>query len=231
MYYAISLSMQNEDNPQDFIYTDYCQFFEKFGIKLIYLPNISDNIETYFADLSVKGIILSGGNDLSPEFTGQTAVDIRNPAPKRDETEKRLLDLAVKQKIPVLGICRGMQFINCYFGGSITQNIEPKKNKEKLHVQNSHLITIGDEKMVGVFGKKEFKVNSFHHQGIHQEQVASYLKVMALCSEDKLVEALYHPLLPIAGIQWHPERKGSSIEYDSNLMEAFINNLLCWEKK
>ncbi len=231
MLYAISMTINERDVFQDALFSDYVSFFEKFGCTLVFIPNATGNIESYFTGFPIEGIILSGGNDLSSEFTGQKAVDIRNPAPLRDLMEKKLLDLAVKQEIPVLGICRGMQFINCYFGGSLTQNIESEKVSKKYHIRNTHSVTLCDKSAVDFFGKGAIEVNSYHHQGLKREQVSSELKIMAVSSKDGLVEALFHPLSPVAGVQWHPERSGSSFEDDSKLVRAFINRTLYWEKK
>ncbi len=231
MYYAISLSVEPGDVPRDFLYTDYRFFFEKFGCRLVYLPNHAGAIGSYFDDLPLSGVILSGGNDLSAEFTGQVDLDIRNPAPGRDAAEKKILDLAVARKMPVLGICRGMQFINCYFGGSITQKIGEQGGAKQPHVKRKHMIAICDNETSEFLGAKEMEVNSYHHQGIKKDQVAADLKIMAISPGDGIVEAVYHPSLPLVGVQWHPEREGSSPEVNDRLIEAFVWRKHHWKDK
>lgn len=226
MYCAISLSMEKKIEWSDFLYVDYLQFFESLGCKLIYLPNLSKNLESYFNQLPIKSIILSGGNDLSPEFTKQPAIDVRNSAPLRDAFEKKLLDLAVDRKIPVLGICRGMQFINSYFGGTMTQTIN-----EDLHVKKTHSILFSNQNLIDLVGKKDMVVNSYHHQGIKEAQLSPKLKALALSSPDNLIEALYHPDFPIVGLQWHPERVGLKIDDNCKLTRAFIDGDNYWRKK
>jgi len=216
---------------QDGLYSDYVAFFEKFGCTLVFIPNSADKIKSYFDDLPIEGLILSGGNDLSSEFTGQKAVDVRNAAPLRDAKEKKLLDIAVERKLPVFGICRGMQFINCYFGGSLTQSISDKNDPGNIHVAKTHKVSVCDKKAVEFFGKDEILVNSYHHQGVKRDQLSLKLKIMAVSAKDDLVEALFHPQLPIAGVQWHPERNGSSFVDDSKLVRAFINRDLYWGGK
>ena len=222
----------NINNPvlQDFLYTDYCLFFEKFGCKLIYLPNATSRIESYFNDFSIRGVILSGGNDLSSEFTKQEDINVCNSAPMRDLTEKKLLTIAIEHSIPVLGICRGMQFINVYFGGSTMQNIQNEIAANSYHVNTQHSVNICDSKASKLLGKDEVIVNSYHHQGVRKNQIAPCLKAIAISSKDKIIEAVYHPKLPIVGIQWHPERKGSSPEDDKKLIDAFVNRKLYWSK-
>ncbi len=229
MLYAISMSIKDAAVPEDFLYSDYLTFFEKLGCTLIFIPNASEKIESYFDDLPIKGVILSGGNDLSSEFTGQKNIDIRNAAPLRDLKEKRLLDISVSRKLPVFGICRGMQFINCYFGGSLTQNLA-KQESEDLHIAKTHIVSLCDKKAVEFLAKSEIEVNSYHHQGIRRDQVSAQLKIMGVCAKDNLVEALFHPLLPIAGVQWHPERVSPSFDDGCKLAKAFINRELYWKE-
>lgn len=229
MLYAISMSIKEGAVPQDLLYSDYVTFFEKFGCILIFIPNAAEKMEAYFDSLPIKGVILSGGNDLSSDFTGQKAVDIRNAAPLRDMKEKILLDIAIKRRLPVFGICRGMQFINCYFGGSLTQNLSSKESKD-IHIAKTHIVSISDKRAAEFFAKTEIEVNSFHHQGVRRDQVSPQLKIMGVCAKDDLVEGLFHPLLPVAGVQWHPERSNSSFEDDGKLVRAFISRNLYWRQ-
>lgn len=230
MFYAISMSMKEDVAPADFLYSDYISFFEKFGATLVLMPNASEATALYFDTLPIEGVILSGGNDLSSAFTGQKNHDIRNAAPLRDQNEKKLLDIAVTKKLPVFGICRGMQFINCYFKGSLTQNIGEDKGEENIHSAKTHTVSLCDQRAVEFFGKNTIEVNSFHHQGIRRNQVSSQLKIMGVCEKDDLVEALFHPSLPIAAVQWHPERNSPSPEDSATLAKAFISKRLYWEK-
>ena len=85
----------------------------KANIDFILVPNSLDDIDSWLEKKNLEGFILTGGNDLSH------LPDAKNPAPSRDETEKKILKWSVKNKTKVLGVCRGMQLINCFFSGSL----------------------------------------------------------------------------------------------------------------
>ena len=76
---------------------------------------------------------------------------------------------------------------------------------------------------------KEIKINSYHGFGIIPEKLSSELKIFAKTSDD-IVEGIYHPLLPIAGIQWHPERESPDKEVNSNIINDFMNSRGFWRK-
>jgi putative glutamine amidotransferase len=192
------------------------------------VPNFTSELNAYLNDLPIQRVILSGGNDLSSEFTGLHSSKIHNPSPDRDALETRILNAALEQSIPVLGICRGMQFINCFFGGGLTQDIESELPEAESHIGNTHNLVIHDSDAKAFWGKNTLKVNSYHHQGVQIHQVAKSLKIIATSEHDQLVEALYHPKKPIAGIQWHPERKDSCQEDDEKLIRSFLEQNIFW---
>ena len=105
----------------------------------------------------------------------------------------------------MFGICRGCQLINVYFGGSMIQHL-PEADAHKAiakEVDNQHFVkAVPNSEIEKIYGA-HFKVNSSHHQGC--KEIGKGLKV-TLWSEDGIVEALEHENLPVAGVQWHPER-------------------------
>jgi len=146
----------------------------------------------------------------------------------RDFTEKCLLDYAVKNKIPVLGICRGMQFINVYFGGKLIQNISKEIKSSFKHVAKDHLIELLDKRLHS--GKRnQVKVNSYHNQGVDNITLSSKLNCFAK-STDGVIEGIFHPNLPIVGIEWHPERNSPDKEFNYKLIKAFLKEDLFWKR-
>ena len=224
-------SCSSGSTPVDSLYVDYGQFFERLGCRLHYVSNYTRDVQDLLDRFPIEGIILSGGNDLSAEYTGSEIKDIRNPSPQRDALEGRLLEAAIERRLPILGICRGMQFINIFFGGSLTQDIKTELPEAGNHVRETHTIIVEDPLAVNIMGNDKFKVNSYHHQCIERHQVASVLKVFAFSKQDQMVEGLFHAGMPIAGIQWHPERKGNSTDENEKLVDAFLTRRGYWKEK
>lgn len=153
--------------------------------------------KNYLQALKLDAFILSGGNDLGG-------------APQRDRLETAVLDFAMKEQLPVLGVCRGMQMINHYQGGSLEPVTE--------HVATEH-------SLVGEWAKKKgfTKVNSYHNQGIFPHTLGTNLKILAT-SIDQVVEAVKHQQLPWLGIMWHPEREQPYQVQDLRLLKQFFGD-------
>ena len=135
--------------------------------------------------LSPDALVLSGGNNI-----GQFA--------RRDLTEGYLLDWAEKHRVPVLGICRGMQFMVKWAGGELVEvahHVGIRHSLEKMMDQE----ILPDE------------VNSYHNWGLRE--CPSQFKVMAR-TEDGVIEAIRHDSLPWEGWMWHPERENPFIKED-----------------
>ncbi len=230
MILAISQRQQyNKYNaPIDMLEHNYLHYFKSFDILLLPIPNVTSQVQDYFNQFPIEGIILTGGEDINPKLYGEN-IEWPNISPLRDETEKRMLEIAVARRIPVLGICRGMQFINVFFGGKLVKNITEEITSSH-EPGKEHSINLAEERIISKTGKTEMMVNSFHSQAVTTHTLSSSLKMFAIAQEHGIIEGIYHPSLPIAGIQWHPERDGADKELNRVLMEAFKENRLFWEK-
>ncbi len=125
---------------------------------------------------------------------------LENQAKNRDETEKKLLVYALEKKIPVIGVCRGMQLINNYFGGKISTD------GSTIHLAKKHDIEITDENFSSLFKSSSFHVNTYHKNLIQTEGMGNGLKSFAIFNKDGSVEGFFHEKLSIIGVMWHPER-------------------------
>ncbi len=225
---AISLSIKSEyDTWGDFLFKEYVDFFEGLGIKVVFIPNGAPDPVFYMKDLSLDGLILSGGNDVVVPASNKQKYKLSFI---RNSQEGKMLDFAVKMKMPVLGICRGMQFINYYFGGAIVPDIGREVGVPLSHVNTIHSVIIEDSKLLSLLKKKEVLTNSYHRQGFFERQIAPSLRIAARAAKDGVVEAVYHPSLPIMGMQWHPERKGGNISTNKNIAMAFKRRICYWSR-
>jgi len=93
----------------------------------------------------------------------------------------------------------------------------------------THTVRIIDEKTSKFLNKKKIMVNSYHNQGMDNNSLSPELKPFAI-SEDGIIEGIYHPKYPIAGVLWHPERKSTDEEINKKIIEAFLNEKLFWNK-
>jgi len=154
-------------------------FLKKCGFLAMPVPNVFEkkDLLSLCNVLKPAGFVLSGGNDIGT-------------FPERDKLEKAMLELAIEKKMPLIGICRGMQMIVKFFGGELC----PVKG----HVRTLHRLTL-----VGQGFRLSPLVNSYHEFGV--KSLPEELVALAF-AEDGVVEAVAHKSLPVLGIMWHPER-------------------------
>ncbi len=155
------------------------------------------------------GLILPGGSDMDPAFYGQENHACRNIRRWLDLAQLNMLDTFVKYKKPVLGICKGAQVINVYFGGTLIQDL-PNHDHHQPYYENherkdSHhpARILPDTPLTDIWDDDEIIINSAHHQAV--DRIAEGLSVCAY-SDDGVIEGLYHRDLPILAMQWHPGR-------------------------
>ena len=157
-------------------------------------------------------IILTGGEDINPlEYNDTANIKVCGTINFfRDTLERKLFDFAFKSKLPLIGICRGMQMMNVASGGSLYGDISTDIGTTVIHRNNGevmHEIAIIDTcSLIFPIGTDTFTVNSWHHQGL--KDVSNNLRIIA-CSFDGLPEAVamkekIHPFM--IAVQFHPER-------------------------
>ena len=145
-------------------------------------------------------LLLPGGGDMHPRLYGQAIDGSEDIDEARDEHELALIDDFLRVGRPVLGICRGLQVLNVYFGGTLRQHIEGHSQidgHDRLHP------VCAEGGLLRPLYDPRFAVNSAHHQAV--DTLGTGLKVLAR-ADDGTVEAVGHRTLPVFAVQWHPER-------------------------
>jgi putative glutamine amidotransferase len=151
----------------------------------------------------LDGVLLSGGADVDPDLYGAVADPATGPVEEeRDAAELALIELAAGEELPMLGICRGLQLLNVWAGGTLHQD-EPAHARYDLTVDDAFdEVAIEPGSRLAALHGARVRVNSLHHQTV--ERVADALVVTAR-SVDGTVEALEWPGHEVIAVQWHPE--------------------------
>jgi putative glutamine amidotransferase len=201
------------------------------GIRVVKLSMHSGNSD----DVSeCDGIIFSGGEDLHPALYGKPEYEkefgLTEIIPARDQFEYHVIAKAFTEKKPVLGICRGLQLINVFLGGTLVPDI-PVIHMSSGHgkhngVDQTHLIRlVPDTLLWNICGQELGTVNSAHHQSA--DKPGELLKISAF-SEPSIVEAMEwkEPVNKswLLLVQWHPERMSDlSSPFSVSIKSAFLD--------
>lgn len=161
-------------------------------------------------------LLLPGGGDLEPWRYGQANTASRGLEPERDAAELALLERFTALEKPVLGICRGHQTINVFFGGTLVQDLPG--HSAAGGIDRLHFVRTAPSPLRRLYGE-QCVVNSAHHQAV--DRLGSGLQATQW-APDGTVEALCHRSLPVWGVQWHPERVGGYLD-GARLFHAFLD--------
>lgn len=188
---VLSMSVQN-----------YINALNRAGAEPIVIHNISD-LNMNEAD----GLLVPGGGDIDPKRYHAENEGSEGIEDDLDTFQFAVMDKFVSAKKPILGICRGHQLINVYFGGDMIQNLsnafkharDAGADIDKYHEAESRK----GSWIESIYGSK-FLINSSHHQAV--KTPGKNMVVDLFSTEDHIVEACHHTSLPIWTVQWHPER-------------------------
>ena len=208
----------------------YQKWMKKKNRKINLVEAIScDNLDSLLQ--IADGILLTGGEDINPEIYGhpdyQKVCGTINH--KRDSVEQVLFHYAYEKKMPLLGICRGMQMTNVALGGTLTPDIPTFIGTSVIHRspgKTIHEVTI-NKKAPQIFNPElnKVEVNSNHHQCI--DRLAEGLEIVAKTSDGVAEAVVYNSSLHpyIVAVQFHPERMKSecSKRIRNGFMKAISN--------
>lgn len=210
----------------------YLEGLELAGAIPIILPLAADGADiAQLADLC-DGFLFTGGQDVAPQLYGEAMKPTCGElCPARDTLEQELLNRALEQDKPILGICRGLQILNVTLGGTLYQDLPTEHPSEIEHSmkppydQAAHTVRIlPDTPLAALLQKQELGVNSCHHQAIRS--LAPSLVEMARSTDD-LIEAMYLPGKTFVwGVQWHPELSFRTDEDSRKMFMALVTAVI-----
>ena len=180
----------------------WSSLFANIGILQIILPNNSELFKSKAIDsLNLNGVILSGG-----EFqeNNDNNIGLKN----RNEFENNLIKHCIDNKIPIIGVCRGMQILNNFFGG--------KLEKIDNHVGKYHEINNLSNLPISN------KVNSYHEFKLNRNELPENFEIIAT-DLDGEIESILDKKNNLLGIMWHPERNDPIDKNDIKLFSKFFN--------
>lgn len=195
---AITLREDNisdRNEYRDAIDQRWAEFLLENNLIPIYVPNNLRVAKSLVKHIAFKGLILSGGNSIDSKENDYSQ--------KRNETEEFLLNWAIEKSIPIIGVCRGMQFIQTFFGDNLV--------KIEGHVARHHEVFGIDHSRI---------VNSYHQFGTRE---ANSVFNVIYKSDDGIIEQISHKENQITGIMWHPEREATFDKNDLKLFQDIFN--------
>jgi gamma-glutamyl-gamma-aminobutyrate hydrolase PuuD len=156
-------------------------FLKQCDLIPIVLPNNLGLVNLILENIVIEGRILTGGNE----------------TPERNDVENYLIKFSLEKKIPLIGVCHGMQMIQKYFNVSLYPVANQVNDKQEV-----------------IIHEKLTVVNSYHDYGTyeHHEDFEIFGK-----SKDGIIKAIKHKFFPVFGIMWHPERYQEIKELDYDL--------------
>ena len=225
------MPLWDDDKESLWMLPGYLDGLMEAGATSVVFPLIEDRDELIRLSSMCDGILLTGGHDVSPDIYGEEPLAGKvSCCRKRDIMEKIILEDAMQKDKSVLGICRGIQFVNAVLGGTLNQDLPTQRPSKTEHHQTPpydvpvHSVTIKkDTPLYECIVSGCIYVNSYHHQAV--KVLSPELQVMAE-SEDGLVEAVYKPESKFFwAVQWHPEFSYKTDENSRKIFKAFVESM------
>ncbi|MGH2789166.1 MAG: gamma-glutamyl-gamma-aminobutyrate hydrolase family protein [Actinomycetota bacterium] len=206
---------------------NYVQAVVRAGGSPLILPSVAGR-EGEAARAAIEicdGLILAGGNDVSPDMYGGADIKVDKVDPVRDVFEVALVRQARERNVPLLGICRGMEVINVAYGGTLRSGVRHEVGTEidlpDLEGGRLHLLHLDrDGKIRAAIGVEKVEVLCFHHQA--PDRIGEGL-VTSAESDDGVIEALEDSQRWLLGVLWHPEQALDRTPGHERLYRALVD--------
>ena len=224
------IPLVDEEKDSLWMLPGYMNGISEVGGIPIMLPLTSDADDIKELLSKVQGILFTGGHDVNPAIYNEAPINQTvSFCKERDAMESEVLKQVLEIDMPLLGICRGIQFINAYLGGTLYQDIPTQFTSKLNHHQSPpydkpvHKVIIKENsRLFSLLKKKSLEVNSYHHQAV--KDLAPGLSVMSL-AEDGLIEAIEIKDKKFAwAFQWHPEFSYVTDEDSLKIFKEFVSH-------
>lgn len=223
------MPLWDDDKNSIWMLPDYMDAIQNTGGLPIILPMTTDDSEIKQVCNLCSGFLFTGGHDVDCKIYGEIPIpNMGLSCQIRDSMETQILEYCIKNDKPLLGICRGIQFINASLGGTLFQDLPTQYNSSIEHHMNApydrvvHKVKVyKDSPLYKIISTEELGVNSYHHQAI--KDLSNKLIAMAE-SEDGLIESVYMPNKKyIYAFQWHPEYSFKVEDSSRKIFKSFID--------
>tara|TARA_Y100001980_G_C14552784_1_gene337340 strand:+ start:1461 stop:2126 length:666 start_codon:yes stop_codon:yes gene_type:complete len=209
------VSEQRYEEQRDSISHDWLNFLIKNNIDFSLIPNYGEMVSKYLKKEKFDVLILSNGNDIIHDNLNKD----NDSSLIRDVTEKLIIEYALENRIKILGVCRGAQMLNIFFGGNLIYK------KTDSHVSKVFKKKIVDNFFSEYLNSTTLNTNCYHRYFIVKDKIPKELIPFAI-SEDGYVEGFYNIRKKILGIQWHPERDFKDNALSEKIVLQFLKNKL-----
>lgn len=212
----------------DFTGEYHLDLLMRFGLLPVMIPVVDGTLDclSQYA-IEMEGLLLVEGPDIEPKHYRAEESNFKyleDTHPTKDEIEIRLMRLALRLRLPVLGICRGSEMLNILCGGTLYGDVPKEKKSTLKHIDYDHYDTyrhgvsiVPGTPLADWYKRRTLRVNSYHHQGIRK--LARCFTPMAYAG-DGLIEAYFDPRADFTvGLQFHPER----------MLKEYAGNLRVWK--
>lgn len=197
-------------------------------VRVVDAASVSDSADALLKD--VDGLLILGGGDIDPALYGQqpTTSKLYGVNARTDRLEIALASTAMGERMPLLGICRGLQVLNVAAGGTIVQHLGPGQHSgtsDNSTMTDHDVSLVPGSRLAALYPQGELRIRSGHHQAV--DRVGEGLRVTAI-SDDGVIEALesIEPLESaqswVVGVQWHPEDPDADAGDLAALMTEFV---------
>lgn len=219
---SVTIAMPQWGNSPLRLYmkSKYIASLRRAGAQILWIdmqdPDIAEKTR------ACDGLLLPGGDDIDPSRYGaQRHEKCGKSSALRDEAEWKMLEAFLPTGKPILGICRGCQFLNVYLGGTLHQHIDGHsdfksraKGRHKVHIEP-------DSKLHIPVASNEIQVNSLHHQAVANLGKGLFVSARAEDSTVEAIELADHPFC--VAVQWHPEHLSCHRADQQKLFDHFVS--------